>query len=800
MPNKLVSDLPIKNNILSVISLSLLTAACGGGSGTGTGGGIAAPTTVTAPTPIPTPAPVVVVYDTAEFRNNPSLAQMNVQAAYLNGATGDGVLVGVIDSGVTEVPELLGQLHPASTNIATGNNADKDGFNFHGTAMAGIIAAKQDHNSNNNFNNIHGSAFDAQILNINATTAADCPDNVTCSFSHSDIAKGYDYARTNAADVINESLGSDSFSSSTLVDAMTLAVVADIIIVVPAGNRADRNTAPTVTEQAAQLSAAVAYSGWANGQIIIAGSVDENNQISDFSYLSGDAAKEVFLVAPGGNITAPDYDDPSGGYVGTTGTSASTAQISGIAALLIQAFPNLSAKQVAGILFDTATDLGDPGPDAIFGRGLVNVQAAFTSQGQLTVAGQGFAAGLEIGNNQTVSQQNLIFSGGAFGADVSFTSAFNDIMVLDKYQRSFNIDLSSGVYATRASFDVEGFLQSSFSSRQHQVQVSEKMSVKMGWQSDDRFNHIDRTYFSNHLGRERIANNLRMAVSYSISDQSSTTVSSGMSLAEVMEDYRPDDYMAPGKHGFSALLSSQNSRAVSYKSLLGKKSGFETAYGSSKSNFAEGISDAKLEVENTIILNRFSHQPSEKLLMSVDLGLLEEKGSVLGAVSVGALEIGNGASTAFIGSNIDYWLTGNSQFFARASYGVTSVDQSSRSILGDISTLKSYSYLVGFKSYGLLFDDDQLSFTFSQPLRLAGGYASVSNAVSRNYQTNQFTTNYERISLNPTGTERDFEMSYSIGEFYGANLRLNMLHQLNPGHIKTIQSATSVLFRLGSAF
>lgn len=797
MTNINIPKLPNKNNIAGVISLSLLTAACGGG---GSGGGNVSPTTVTAPIPTSTPAPTVIVYDTAEYRTNSSLAQMNVQAAYLNGASGSGVIVGVIDSGVTEVPELQGQLLSASTNVATGNSADKNDFNGHGTAMAGIIAAKQDHNTNNNSNNMHGSAFNAKILNINATTAADCTDINNCSFSHSDIASGYDYARTNGADVINESLGSDSFSSSNLVAAMKRAVDAGIVIVLPAGNRDDNANAPTATESAAQLSAAVAYSSWGTGRIIIAGSVDSDNKISNFSYRAGNDAKNVFLVAPGRDVITPNHDTSSSTYVIANGTSGSTAQISGIAALLIQAFPSLTAAQVVDLLFTTATDLGDPGPDIIYGRGLVNVQKAFTAQGKLTIAGTGFAAATEVGTNETLGQQNLIFSGGAFGADISFTSAFNDIMVLDKYQRSFKIDFSNGVYASRPSFDMESFLAGSLTNRRHQMQISDKMSLKMGWQHDDRFNRIDKTHFSNHLGRERIAENLRMAISYNITDQSATTISNGMSLTEIMEDYRPDDYMAPNKHGFSSLLNSQNSRAMTYKSTIGKKTGIETAYANSKFNFAQGIIDTKLKVENTMILNRFTHHASDRLMMSVDLGILEEKGSVLGAVSIGALEIGSGASTAFIGSNIDYWFTGNSQFFVRASYGLTSVEQSSRSILGDVSTLKSYSYLLGFKSHGILFDNDQLSFTISQPLRLAGGYANVSNAVGRNYQTNQYAMNYERISLNPTGTERDFEMSYSIANIYGANLRINMLHQLNPGHVKSIDSATSVLFRLGSAF
>lgn len=402
----------IPKRITAGLLLTTFLCSCGGSSGGG------APTSAnntpaSTPAPAPTTPTNAIAYDTAEYRENSALEQMNIQAAYLNGITGNGVLVAVIDSGVTEVPELQGKLHAQSTNIVTGDAADSDDIIGHGTAMAGIIAANQDHDTNNSQFNMHGVAYDAQILNINTTSDANCADADNCDFFHSDIANAYDYARVNGADVINESLGSNTPSSAALSAAIQRAVNADIVIVVPAGNIADDD--PDGTGDAAQLSSADAYEPWANGQIIIAGSVDTNNQISDFSYRAGAVAQDVFLVAPGNNITAPDFDPGGGsGYVGVTGTSASTALISGAAALLKQAFPSLSAAQVTDLLFTTATDLGAPGTDIIYGRGLINLEEAFSAQGQLVIAGDGFGAGLDIGTEENISTQTFVYSGGAF--------------------------------------------------------------------------------------------------------------------------------------------------------------------------------------------------------------------------------------------------------------------------------------------------------------------------------------------------------------------------------------------------
>lgn len=795
MTNKRQNHLKV---LALLVSTTLLTACGGNSSGEGVIPRIATPPVPTPP-PIPAPTPPPIVYDTAEYRENSSLAQMNIQAAYENGITGDGIIVAVVDSGVSPVPELQGQIHPASTNIVTGNATDADDFIGHGTGIAAIIAARQDHSTNNSPFNMHGIAFNAQILNINTTDAANCPDFDNCSFFSTDIANAFDYARNNGAKVINESLGSDSLSGSTANAAFQRAVDANILIVFPAGNIGP--STPAGVSDSAQLSASYAYNPNANGQIIIAGSVDENNVISDFSYRSGAAAQNVFLVTPGGDVTAPDHDTTNGfEYVSFTGTSASTAQVSGAAALLIEAFPSLSAQQVANLLFTTATDLGDPGPDAIYGRGLVNLEEAFSAQGVLTVAGAGFASGLGVGTNNSVATQNLIISGGAFGSGMSFGNAVSDIMVLDDFDRSFAIDFSEGIYLPQAGVSIEAFMNGGLQSRTHNMRLNEKTTVKLGWRHDDQFSEIDKRYFSNLVGQNKKAGDLRMAISYSLDESQTAKASAGMSLVEMMEDYRPDDYIAPNKHGFSALLSPNGSRAFSYKNKLNKRSSFETAYVSSKTSFGEELFSQKIDVKNTLLLNRFSHYVATNMLISFDLGLLEERGSVLGAVSRGALEIGRGATTGFAGAKMDVRLSEKSQFFARATYGVTSVDQSASSILGDVSTLKSYSYLVGFKSSGIIRDNDQISFTFSQPLRLAGGHAVVSNAVSRNYDTGSFTTEFNRISLNPSGTERDFEMSYSVSNFYGASVRLNLLHQINPGHAINLSDATSVLLRLGSAF
>src|SRR5687768_9980355 len=91
----------------------LLISACGGGGGgtSSTPPPIAAPTPTPAPSPTPTPASI---FDTAEYRRSNGTAFHNSIPAWQLGATGRGVGIGIVDSGIdTANPEFTGRISAA---------------------------------------------------------------------------------------------------------------------------------------------------------------------------------------------------------------------------------------------------------------------------------------------------------------------------------------------------------------------------------------------------------------------------------------------------------------------------------------------------------------------------------------------------------------------------------------------------------------------------------------------------------------------------------------------------------------
>jgi len=109
------------------------------------------------------------------------------------------------------------------------------------------------------------------------------------------------------------------------------------------------------------------------------GAVDNSGMLQSFSGRGPSACGETSsiypeLVATGANITTTGL---FGLYTQASGTSMSAPHVSGVLALLINAFPDISTESQAAALMNTAVDLGSGGPDYDFGYGMIDALAAY---------------------------------------------------------------------------------------------------------------------------------------------------------------------------------------------------------------------------------------------------------------------------------------------------------------------------------------------------------------------------------------------------------------------------------------
>ena len=295
--------LVIGGSIIFALSLS----ACGGGEVNSTPPAPPAPPPVVAPPPpTPPPPPTSPNFATAEFNQSDGPGFHNAITAYRTGASGLGVTVGVIDSGIDpNSHEFTGRIHAQSGDVTGAGRplGDDDG---HGTEVTRVLAAAKDDRD------VHGIAFNATILALRAdqagscTTAAPGEDAAECSFYDSAIAAGVDRAIDNGARVINISLGGAGGASATLRAAINRATQAGIIIVASAGNEGNDAVPAFDPNNPSPFAQALLANG--NGLVIIAASVDDQGVISNFSNKAGVSQASV-LSALGQGICCEYRDD-----------------------------------------------------------------------------------------------------------------------------------------------------------------------------------------------------------------------------------------------------------------------------------------------------------------------------------------------------------------------------------------------------------------------------------------------------------------------------------------------------------
>ncbi len=318
----------------------------------------------------------------------------NIQApAAWDLATGAGVTIAVLDTGLIPLPDIAANIWVNPGEIP-GNGIDDDANGFvddvtgwgfadpagstfdavgHGTHVSGTLAAV-----GNNGAGIIGVAWQAKVMPLGIFTAS--------GESSSDvIAAALMYAVQNGADIVNMSFG--GFGNSFVVrDAIDYAAANGVVLVAAAGNDAidvkavkPANLDPVIATAAVDHSDQPAFFSNFGGKIELAapGGGDQGRGV----YQAFDSVLSLTpyncctgLVDPKLVLTEPS--DGSQFFLRQAGTSTAAPHVSGAAALILSRHPEFTAEQVRQALRNGADDLGPAGRDARYGYGRLNVAHA----------------------------------------------------------------------------------------------------------------------------------------------------------------------------------------------------------------------------------------------------------------------------------------------------------------------------------------------------------------------------------------------------------------------------------------
>jgi len=318
---------------------------------------------------------------------------------WTEGVDGTGVTVALVDTGITPVADLAGRVI-GGVDFSGGNNPYNDEFG-HGTFVAGIIAG----NGASSNGQYKGVAPDARLVSIKIA-GRDGSSDITQVLAA--IQWAVSFKSTYGIRVLNLSLGTDStqpYLLSPLDGAVERAWDAGIVVTVSASNNGPGPgtvTKPADDPLVITVGALDDKGSPGRGDDVMAG-------FSGAGPTAADGLTKPDLVASGRSVIslrAPNSKVDSaypGSRVGSayfkgSGTSFSTAVVSGSAALLLDREPNLTPDQVKARLLGTAAPgpVGDPNVD---GHGSVDTYAA-AHAGTSDSANQGVVRSLGSGSLQ----------------------------------------------------------------------------------------------------------------------------------------------------------------------------------------------------------------------------------------------------------------------------------------------------------------------------------------------------------------------------------------------------------------
>jgi subtilisin family serine protease len=219
-----------------------------------------------------------------------------------------------------------------------GNNDVMGPAALHGTHVSGIIGAVRD-----NGNGIQGIANHVWILSIRTVPDGDERDK--------DVANAIRFAADHGARVVNMSFGKAYSPDKKVVDdAVRYAVSKDVMLIHAAGNEGkdldhEKNFPNRVYADSSGSAATwieVGASGW----------TDDSTLVAPFSNY-GKNSVDVF--APGVNIYSCI---PGSKYTTESGTSMAAPVVAGLAALIREYYPKLSAIQVKQIIMQSVVQRG----------------------------------------------------------------------------------------------------------------------------------------------------------------------------------------------------------------------------------------------------------------------------------------------------------------------------------------------------------------------------------------------------------------------------------------------------------
>lgn len=589
---------------------------------------------------------------------------------------------------------------------------------------------------------MHGVAYEATLLALKVSgpdmsdVTETSPIREGSSANAASIAPALSYAVDKGAFAISMSLDGAASGQIALDQraAMDRVLGADRLLVMAVSNFTDEDSAADGTHVRNLLGPDLANKDW----FVFGIGVDAQLRPRSTNGLPGALADRTLAVVANG-VTVATKD---GGTAVVTGNSFAAPAIAGAAAILKQNWPQLGGQAISRILLDTATDLGAPGADQVFGVGLLNLERALQAQAP--------AVGTTTASTSPLASTSLVASApfGGSAAAGRLQAGLGGLIAVDKYGRDYAFD-GAGLVGARSSALLAGGMTRPL---------------------DPVWTPMPMNHAAALVGTGATASTPTGLRPYPPTHPVSFGFSPAQGQSVVIT---ANGAVEGGATGLAGSLFRTVGVPTAGTSFAWSTGGWRTAAASARSP------DGR------------THLTSIGLSTPVGLELtvtdMDERGRALGLAGSGAFAVSGGRTTLVT--------VGGSRSFAgfeltgRAMMGTTRVD-AGRGLLRFDRAITSSAFS-GEAARQLL--GGRLSLGLASPLRVERARATMTAPVGFDVAAGELVTEARRVDLAPDVRELDVELGWSAMLSPGSHVRLGVAQAFNAGHVRGARDTAGFL-------
>lgn len=645
----------------------------------------------------------------------------------------------------TEFKDADGQSRISEASHREYDSSVPDGATNPGTAVASLAAGST-----------YGVARDATILGVGVVQPEgyrQTGGGFELTIKPEDMISGIiDYASKHNADVlaIHVAVTDTATQARDIGDAIWNAGAIAVI--------------PTPTDFEPGVKITDEFNPATMARVLVVGEIAPDNSRPATSGMPADHNRDRFIVAPGDPVYAAFGNSSDDALY--AGPFTAMGLVAGAAALLNSYYEDVTEQAptpeaVTQRLLDTADRSFSGYDEDIHGQGVLDVGNSLTPIGTTSLAG--------MDDGLTVQGSRLQL-GSAFGDALTEQEALSQALSFDSTGWPFLVDFTGRIQQ-----------QESWHLRRHMDRLA-----NMGWQYGE----------STQDGGYRVTT----GQSAGFSPDSYLRGYESMSLWANHGDWtmalqsHADPYLATA---YEAMPELQGLRLMAGAPGAAHMASWREASGASLAWSADNTwtfgsrvwtgYDGESPYQSLDEAHRVHRaevmalaQPRHNLTLGLDIARQQQSEGLFGTYGGAALQPGTGADTTATGVMVQWQVTEPLTLFSRYEHGWTEV-AGTGGLISDFDSLQTQSALIG----GVWQDGaaNRWGLVYSQPLRVSSGDIQLTVPYALD-DSGDVRFQHHTVSASPSGREQNFEMFLDMPlETLRGAFRLNLLYQLEPGHV-----------------